>query len=140
MTRRNCQVKPSLKRKIEFMKILHKKNTLRSYFNDFIVDEAKVTVYPATRILSGPFIPNDGMFNAGEEIGMECTVENHEDWITMYQGEIKWMKDNEYITNDDDIRYSIEDNSLVISNLKKTDAGTNFLFGDYSTGIFNIVF
>ena len=112
---------------------MHKKNTLRSYFNEFIVDEAKVTVYPSTRILSGPFIPNDGMFNAGEEIGMECTVENHEDWITMYQGEIKWMKDNEYITNEDDTRYSIEDNSLVINNLKKSDAGNNFLFCNDST-------
>ena len=107
-------------------------NLTRTYLIILIVDEAKVTVYPVTRILSGPFIPNDGMFNAGEEIGMECTVENHEEWITIYHGEIKWMKDNEYITNEDDTRYDIYDNSLVISNLKKSDAGNNFLLCDDS--------
>ena len=80
-------------------------------------------MHPATKILYGPTIQNDGMINAGEVIGMECEVENHEEWKNIYQGKIEWMKDNQYITADNDTRYSIEDNSLVIDNLKKSDAG-----------------
>ena len=80
-------------------------------------------MHPATRLLSGPFIPNDGIINAGQTVGMECTVENHEEWKKVYQGKIEWMKDSQYIMAENDTRYSIEDNSLVIYNLKKSDAG-----------------
>ena len=94
-----------------------------------------MTVHPVTRILDGPFIPNNGMWNAGETIGMECTVENHEEWMEAYQGKIEWMKDTQYITATNDSRYSIEDNSLVISDLKKSDAGIIHLFDNNDTKI-----
>ena len=94
-------------------------------------DKANVTVHPATRILSGPTIPNDGMVNAQETIIMECTVENHDEWISLYQGKVEWMKDDQYITTDNDSRYSIKDNQLVISDLKKSDAGNNILYANF---------
>ena len=80
--------------------------------------------------MSGPTIPNDGMVNADETVEMKCTVENHDEWMSLYQGKIQWMKDDQYITIDDDSRYSIEDNRLVINDLKKSDAGNNILFAN----------
>ena len=99
-------------------------------------DKANVTVYPATKIASGPTIPNDGMVNAAETVKMNCTVENHEEWMSLYQGKFEWMKDDQYITTDDDSRYSIADNQLVISDLKKSDAGNNIFFLMFHTKVY----
>ena len=100
--------------------------------NFLTTDMANVTVYPATRILRGPTIPNDGMVNAQETVLMNCTVENHDEWMSLYQGKVEWMKDDQYITTDDDSRYSTVDNQLVIKDLKKSDAGNNIFFANVS--------
>ena len=99
--------------------------------NFLTADKANVTVHPKTRILSGPTIPNDGMVNAQETVIMECTVENHDEWISLYQGKVEWMKDDQYITTDNEPRYSVKYNQLVISDLKKSDAGNNILYANF---------
>ena len=108
------------------------KTYVKIKLNFLTTDKANVTVYPATRILMGPTIPNDGMVNAQETVIMNCTVENHDEWMSLYQGKVEWMKDDQYITTDDDSRYSIEDNQLMIKDLKKSDAGNDIFFTNVS--------
>ena len=88
-------------------------------------DDAVITVYPKTKIESGPNIPNGGKINAGNQVTMECFVDNYYTWETEYQGKIEWKKDLTEI-NPDDPRYILEDNILTINNVTESDSGITF--------------
>ena len=59
----------------------------------------------------------------GENVKIQCMVENHEHWENVYNGSFSWKKNAEDIPIDS--RYVAAGNTLIIDNLVVNDEGNN---------------